>query len=210
MPDRPLIDISRPISESIAVWPGDTRFSRRTVMAIPDGCPCNVSTFTLSAHTGAHADAPSHFIHDAAAIDQVDLGAYVGRCRVIEVRDPVAVRLADIEGLDLRAEERLLFRTPFPLSHDTWRDDFTFVSIEVAERAARAGLRLLGIDTPSVDPMRSKTLDAHKTLLRGGVAILEGLDLSLAPAGVYELIALPLRVAGADASPVRAVLRPLA
>jgi len=204
-----IIDISRLISEETAVFPGDTPFSRNWVMAIADGCSCNTSTITLSAHTGAHADAPSHYVDGAATIDEVPLDQYVGRCRVIHARHPDAIRLDDIEGMDLAREERLLFRTPRAPADDTWQDDFTYLSVEVAERAAREGLRLIGIDTPSVDPSDSKTLDAHKALFSGGVSLLESIDLSAVDEGVYELIALPLRIARGDSSPVRAVLRSL-
>lgn len=204
-----LIDVSRLVSEETAVWPGDTPFSRKWVMAIEEGCACNTSTFTMSAHTGTHTDAPCHFDDDAASLEKVDLELYIGRCRVIHAGQADCIRPSDIDGLDLREEERLLFRTEPHLADDAWRDDFAYVSAEVAARAAAEGLKLIGIDTPSMDPMESKTMTAHKTLLSGGVAILEGLDLSGVPEGRYELIALPLRIARADSSPVRAVLRPL-
>jgi arylformamidase len=204
-----LIDISRTISETTAVWPGDTPFSRRYVMAIEEGSSCNTSTITMTTHIGAHTDAPHHYEAGAPTIDQVPLHKYIGPCRVVHARDPDAVRIADLEGIDLGREERLLFRTPGALADDAWRDDFPYLSVEVAAALAGAGVKLVGIDTPSVDPMDSKTLEAHKVLLTGGVAILEGICLDHVAAGRYELIALPLRIAGGDSSPVRAVLRPL-
>lgn len=204
-----IIDISRRIDENTAVWPGDTKFSRRWVMAIPDGCSCNTSTITLSAHTGAHTDAPSHFVHGADDIDQVPLEKYIGRCRVIHAKHRDAIKLDDLEGLDLKHEQRLLFKTPAAPADDQWDDDFAYVSPEVARKAAADGLTLIGIDTPSMDPMTSKTLDAHKALSEGGVAILESIDLTGVDEGVYELIALPLRIGGGDSSPVRAILRTL-
>jgi arylformamidase len=209
LPERPLIDISRTISETTAVWPGDSPFSRRWIMSIATGCSCNTSTITLSAHCGTHSDAPCHFVDGAKGIAEVDLGLYLGRCRVVHAKHLDCVRLSDIEGLDLRREERLLFRTPRPLKDDEWRDDFPYLSLGLARRAAAEGLKLIGIDTPSVDPMTSKTLEAHKALLQGGVAILESLDLGRVSEGLYELIALPLRIVGGDSSPVRAVLRSL-
>ena len=204
-----IIDISRLVSEETAVWPGDTAFSRTWVMSMADGCACNTSTITLSAHTGAHTDAPSHFVDDAPTLDQVDLGKYIGPCRVVHARHRDAIRLDDLEGLDLAAEERLLFRTPQPPTDDTWDDGFTYVSVEVARAAADGGLKLIGIDTPSMDPMKSKALDAHKALFEGDVAILESIDLSGVAEGRYELVALPLKISGADSSPVRAILRTL-
>ncbi len=202
------IDISRALQESIAVWPGDTRFARRHVMTIDGGCSCNVSTFTFSAHTGAHADAPSHFQPGAPSIDQVPVDAYIGPCRVVATRDPTAVRPSDLEGLDLRFEPRLLFKTPRPLADDEWRDDFAHLSVEAARILAQAKVKLVGLDTPSIDFMTSKTLEAHKILLTGGVAILESLDLRSVAPGFYDLVAPPLKIAGADAAPVRALLRP--
>ena len=209
MPDRDYIDISRRISEKTAVWPGDTPFSRRWVMSIADGAACNTSTITLSSHTGTHADAPLHFEEGAAGIDAVELGAYLGPCRVIHTRTRACVTTADLQDVVLERGMRLLLKTPEAPGDEEWKDDFAFISEEVAGALAKARLALVGIDTPSVDPMDSKTMDAHKILLAGGVAILESLDLSSVPEGNYELIALPLKIAGGDSSPVRAVLRPL-
>lgn len=209
MPERPLFDISRTISERTALFPGDTVFSRRSVMSQADGCSCNVATFTLSAHCGTHADAPRHFASAAPAIDGIDLSRYVGPCRVVHCRHEERVTLDDLAGLDLRTSERLLFRTRRYIPDHEWRDDFAYLGVDVAKACAGAGIKLVGIDTQSVDPRTSKTLDAHHALLSGGVAILENLDLSKIPEGRYELIALPLKIEGADAAPCRAVLRPL-
>lgn len=209
MPEPRIIDISRRIAEDSAVWPGDTVFSRRPVMQIAQGCSCNVSGYTLSAHTGSHADAPRHFVEGAADSAGCDLSSYLGPCLVVATASAECVQPGDLAGLDLAREQRLLFRTPRPPADHEWQNDFTFIHPDVARAAAAAGLRLIGIDTPSVDPMSSKTLDAHKALLAGSVAILENLDLSRVAPGRYELIALPLKIVGADASPVRAVLREL-
>jgi arylformamidase len=207
--ERRLYDISRAIREDTAVWPGDTPFTRQWVMRIDRGDSCNVSTVTHSVHCGTHADAPLHFDPRGAPIDQVDLSKYVGRCRVLTARSQDALRVPDLEGIDLRAEERLLVRGPDRLRDDQWKDDFFHCSIEAARHVASAGLRLLGLDSPSMDFMTSKELAAHKALVAGGVAILESLDLSKVPDGRYELIALPLRIVGSDGSLVRAVLRDL-
>jgi arylformamidase len=206
---RRLYDISRAVDERTAVWPGDTRFSRRAVMRIADGCSCNVSTVTLSLHTGTHADAPSHYIEGAPAAHEVDLAKYVGPCRVLTPKSKDRLNLEDLAGLDLRVEERLLVRSPAPLRDDEWRDDFFHCSAEAAERCAAVPLKLLGLESPSMDFMTSKELRAHKTLHRAGVAILESLDLSAVTDGRYELLAVPLKIVDADAAPVRAVLREL-
>ncbi len=209
MAERRIWDISRTVDETTAVWPGDTPFSRRWVMRIDSGCSCNVSTVTHTVHCGTHADAPLHFVAGAPAIDQVNLANYVGPCRVLTAQSRDCLRPADLAGLDLRAEERLLVRGPVALRDDEWRDDFFHCSVEAAQLVARGGLKLLGLDTPSMDFMSSKELDAHKALVSGGVAILENLDLSLVPDGRYEIIALPLKIAGSDGSLVRAILRDL-
>ena len=209
MADRRIWDVSRPIGESTAVFPGDTTFSRRWVMRLEDGCSCNVSTITTTVHVATHADAPLHFVKDGLPIDRVDLGPYLGPCRVISAQRADALRPEDLAGLDLRREERILVRAPQALRHDEWRTDFLHCSIDAAHALVQGGARLLGLDTPSMDHSTSKELAAHKVLAAGGVALLESLDLSAVPDGRYELIALPLRIAGSDASPVRAVLRSL-
>jgi arylformamidase len=207
MAERRIWDISRAIREDTAVWPGDTPFSRRWVMRIDQGDSCNVSTVTHSVHCGTHADAPLHFDARGVPIDQVDLAKYVGPCRVMTAKSRDCLRPSDLEGLDLRAAERLLVRGPEPLRDDQWKNDFFYCSVEAARLAAGSGLKLLGLDSPSMDFMTSKELEAHKTLIAGGVAILESLDLSGVPDGRYELIALPLKMVGGDGSLVRAVLR---
>jgi arylformamidase len=199
------VDVSRVVSGSTAVFPGDTPFSREYVMSIEGGDSCNTSTIRLSSHTGTHVDAPSHFVDGAPGVDQITVDTFVGRCRVVHVKEARCIRPADVKKLDMKKEERLLFRTPRAPGDDEWRDDFTYLSVDAAR--ALSGLRLVGIDTPSVDPKNSKTLEAHKILFENGVAILESLNLEGVPEGVYDLIALPLRIAGGEASPVRAVIR---
>jgi arylformamidase len=205
-----LYDISEPISPATAVWPGDTAFSAHWVMRIDGGCSCNVSTIRMSVHCGTHTDAPLHFLAGSAAIDQVALERYLGPCRVVDVvpqGQPPLVPAGAFAGLG--GVSRVLFRTR--REHDATRFDERFCALgqEAARAAVRHGCALVGIDTPSMDTFASKTMDAHKELLAGGVAILENLDLSRVPAGDYELIALPLRIRDGDASPVRAVLRTL-
>lgn len=203
-----IYDISRPVSEATAVWPGDTRFSREWVMRIDQGASCNVSTIRTTVHIGSHTDAPSHFIEGAPSIDAVDVSKYLGVCRVVHLAHPGPLNAADVEALDPR-DERLLIRTKPHIPDTEWDHHFAHCGVDAARILAERGWRLLGIDTPSMDFMESKELEAHKALLLGNVAILEGLDLEHVPEGRYELIALPLRLVGADASPVRAILRDL-
>ncbi|MCK6574692.1 arylformamidase [Myxococcota bacterium] len=205
-----LWDISPPLSSATAVWPGDTPFSIEGTWHKGPGCPVNVSRITMSTHTGAHADAPLHYEtggRDAAA---VSLQAYLGPCRVIYLSPGRArVEASDLDGRVDPASPRLLVRTTPRAVIDRFPATFPTVSPEAIDLLADAGGLLIGVDTPSLDPTDSKTLDAHHAVRRRGLAILEGLVLDDVPEGRYELIALPLRLVGADASPVRAVLRSL-
>ncbi len=202
-------DISQVLQEDTVVWPGDTPFSRKWVMRIEDGFACNVSTITMSVHCATHADAPFHFVPEGKTAAEVPLEAYIGFCRVVAIASEDCVRPADLEGLDLQAGDRLLFRTKRPCTATHWRDDFAYMSVEAAEILAAAGVRLVGLDTPSMDPMTSKTMAAHHVLCGAGIVLLENLDLSEVPPGRYELIALPLKIGGSDSAPVRAILRDL-
>jgi arylformamidase len=205
-----LYDISPLVDESIAVWPGDTPYSSRDLLRLEQGDSVHLSTLTLSCHTGAHADAPGHFVEGAPGIDAADLEVYLGPCRLVEVRPADRrVRPADLGHLDLADTPRLLLRTGRDGERTRTRfpDAFTSLTEELVEWLGRRGVRLIGLDSPSVDEFDSKDLPCHKGLFRHGIAILEGLCLDGVPEGAYELVALPLRLAGRDASPVRAVLR---
>lgn len=211
-------DISPSLDEKIAVWPGDTAFRRELVAEI--GVPASssgaswnltVSSIQTTVHVGAHADAPNHFISGAAGIDVVPLTPYRGLCQVLELVKARGSLIGpeDLAGISLRAP-RLLFKTgsfPDPQQFNT---DFVAFSAELIPWLEARGVILIGIDTPSIDPFSSKSLPTHHATRHGnGLSILEGLDLSQVRADLYELIALPLRLQGADASPVRATLWPL-
>lgn len=204
-----LIDISQTVQEDTVVWPGDTPFSREWVMTMEGGCSCNVSTIRMSVHCGTHSDAPYHFIEDGIRSADVSLEAYIGPCLVIEAGDEEAVRASDLDGVDFSRHRRFLFKTRRPCTATTWRDDFTYMGVDAAERLVEGGAMLVGLDTPSMDAMDSKTLDAHKVLCSGGLALLENLDLAHVEPGAYELIAPPIKVGGSDSAPVRAILRTL-
>ena len=205
-------DISEPIDEATATFPGDTPFSRRWVQRLEHGAACNVSAMTMSVHVGTHADAPLHFDAAGADIAAVDLRRYLGRCRVVDVRgagQPPLVPASALSPALLRGAERILLRTRDRHDHRVFDEGFTALGAAAARALIEAGIALVGIDTPSMDHATSKRLDGHRELLRGGVALLENLDLTGVPAGDYELIALPLRIVGGDSSPVRAILREL-
>ncbi len=202
-------DISPPVHAETPVWPGDTPYDFDLVAKIAEGSSVNVGRVVMSVHTGAHTDAPKHFSDAEADIASVPLQKYVGPCVVVDVRPaargvfpedlPAALdaQLADTPRLLLRTYEQRPARFDEQLAHAT---------PELADWLAARGVLLLGIDSDSMDAFESKELPAHHALLRNGIAILEGIDLSGVAPGPYELVALPLRLVGADASPVRAVL----
>ena len=209
-----LWDISPPVNAQSPVFPGDTTYSQVWGATIGPGCPVNVSAITLSPHTGAHADAPLHYESDAAAIGAVPLEPFLGPCRVIHA---IGVRpLVELEhlahalpphGAPLPA--RVLVRTYVDAPLAAFDPDCAAFAPATVEALADLGVTLVGIDTASVDPASSKTLDSHQVLRRRGLRVLENLVLDDVPEGDYELIALPLKLTSADASPVRAVLRAL-
>jgi arylformamidase len=204
-----IFDISPLVRESLAVWPGDTPPSREILMDLDRGDSVTLSTLRATVHLGAHADAPSHYGKDAPTIEARDLSLYVGRCQLVHVAIGRGELVRPDHLREAITEPRLLIRTSTFPDPDRFNEDFAALSPEFIDFCNRAGVRLIGIDTPSVDPFSSKTLPAHKTFLRHDMAILEGLVLAEIVPGLYELIALPLRLVGFDASPVRAILRTL-
>jgi arylformamidase len=211
MPDsRPLWDISPPVQVGSPVFPGDTPFGLEWAARIAPGCPVNVSTLTLSPHTGAHADAPLHYDDNGAAIGGVALLPYIGPCRVIHaIGVKPLVQWQDIQHALRELPPRVLVRTYARAPVDRWDDALAAYAPEVIERLADLGVLLVGVDTASIDPASSKSLESHQVIRRRGLRVLENLVLDEVPEGDYELIALPLKLMTACASPVRAVLRTL-
>ena len=208
-PDRRVWDLSPPVHAGSPVFPGDAEYRQQWAMTLGPGCPVNVATITLSPHTGAHADAPLHYDPAGAAPGTLDLAPYLGPCRVIHA---VGVRLVEwrhvghaIENLPPRVLVRTYDRAPV----DRWDPDLPAYAPETVERLADLGVQLIGIDSASIDPADSKTLASHQVIRRRNLRVLENLVLDDVPEGDYELIALPLKLVDADASPVRAVLREL-
>ncbi len=205
---RQIWDISPAVDEHAAVFPGDAAYSQKLHFALSPDCPVNVNTLTFSPHTGAHADAPMHYANGAAAIGAVDLLPYLGRCRVIHCLDcGLLVEPQHIAHALDDLPPRVLLRTSAVASQD-WAS-FTAVAPATLALLATKNIALVGIDTPSVDPATSQDLPSHHLLLKHDLRVLENLVLDDVPAGEYELIALPLRLVKADASPVRAILREL-
>jgi arylformamidase len=204
-----LIDISQVLHPALPGWPGEPGFGLRRHLAIEPGCPVNTAELTLSTHAGTHADAPLHY--DPAGLDSAAsaLDPYVGDCVVLDVRQSgVQVTPDDVDWAAIDAP-RVLFRTYERFPHEGWDSNSKAIAAEVIERLAGLRVVLVGTDSASLDPQDSKTMDAHHAIRRHDMRILEGLVLESVAPGRYELIALPLPIAGADASPVRAVLRTL-
>ena len=206
---KKLWDISPPIATDSPLFPGDTRYSQQWTAQIGPGCPVNLSAITLSPHIGAHADAPLHYGPGAPTIGQVDLAPYLGPCRVIHaIGCGPLVRPEHLAHAATDLPPRVLVRTCIK-APTHWSPEFSAFAPETIVWLAGLGVRLVGIDSQSVDPADSKTLDSHRLLLQHDLRVLENLVLDDVPAGDYELIALPLKLTTADASPVRAVLREL-
>jgi len=205
-----IYDISPLVDSDIAVWPGDTPYSAEDMLRIEDGESVHLSTIKLSCHTGAHADAPCHYAAGAPGIDAANLEQYLGPCVLLDVRPEIhAIGVADLGDLDLSGAPRVLFRTRENADRTVFPAPLTHLTVELIDWLAERECVLIGLDSPSVDAFDSKDLPCHKALLRHQIVNLECLALGGVAPGRYELIALPLRLAGRDASPVRAILRDL-
>lgn len=206
-----LYDISRLVSPQTCVWPGDRSYEALPQLRLSAGAAVNLVSLALSPHTGTHADAYWHYAAEGAQADTMPLDAYIGRARVVTVaRDSGPLDVADFAHVDLAGGERLLIHSPVSaLPETTWPAAFPYLSVALIGHLAGLDYRLIGLDSPSVDALESKDLPCHHALKQHGLVNLECLALAGVPDGDYELIALPLRLAGACASPVRAVLRPL-
>jgi arylformamidase len=199
-------DITPPITTGLAVWPGDTPPSREVLLDMARGDNLTLSTLRATVHLGAHADAPSHYGRDAPSIESRPLERYLGPCRVIHVNATPGRRIGADRIPDDLDTERLLIATGTYPDPENWNEGFAALEPDLVDTLHERGVRLVGVDTPSVDLFTSKDLPAHRRFLAHDMAILEGLVLKDVPEGDYELIALPLPLVGFDASPVRAVL----
>ncbi len=206
-----IYDITRTVSPELTVWPGDAAFSFVQTSAIESGGAVNLTTLTISPHTGTHMDAPWHYVAGGTHPAEVPLEPYIGRARVVTVnRERGGITPDDIAGADLEGVERLLLRTWASETPDTkWPVGYVSLTVELIDWLADSGVKLIGMDMPSVDAFENKALDVHKRIGARGLYILERVDLSGVPDDDYELIALPLKIADVCGSPVRAVLRTL-
>jgi arylformamidase len=209
-PTTRLWDISPPVHAATPVFPGDTPYQQQWSATLGPDCPVNVSRLTLSPHLGAHADAPLHYDSQGQAIGELSLAPYIGHCRVIHaIGCGALIEWQHLAHACDALPPRVLVRTytRMPVGH--WDPELAGFAPATVERLAALGVTLIGIDTASIDPAASKTLDSHQVIRRLNLRVLENLVLDDVPEGDYELIALPLKLMTADASPVRAVLRSL-
>lgn len=201
-----ILDISPLISERLGVFPGDVPYSRDVSLRIESGDHLDLSALHATLHLGAHADAPSHYARGGAGIDRRPLELYYGPCQVIEVRAGRDHRIASEDVVDDIVAPRILFKTGTFPDPDRFNEDFASLSPQLVDDLHARRVRLVGIDTPSIDPCHDPWLESHQAVHRHDMAILEGLVLAHVRPGLYTLVALPLRLEHADASPVRAVL----
>ena len=204
-----LVDISQTLRVGLPGWPGDVPFASAPTWSHGPNCPVAVSRYAASTHAGTHADAPLHYDPDGAAIDAVGLDAFVGPARVLDLRGRGPEITPDMVAAASGGPQRVLFRTYHGFPHHRWSDAFATLHADAIRVLAAQGVVLVGIDSPSIDPRKAKVLRAHEAARIAGMRLLEGLVLDDVEAGDYELIALPIRLGGLDAAPVRAVLRPL-
>lgn len=201
-----IVDISPTLSPRIAVWPGDVPFSRQIACSIAGGANIDLSSITTTVHVGAHTDAPNHYVGDGAGIAERPLERYFGPCEVIAVTVGRGERIRPHHLPGPVRAPRVLFHTGTFPDPDHFNTDFAALSPELVDALAAQGVGLVGIDTPSIDLCDDKVLHTHLAVARHDLAILEGIVLDHVEPGLYTLVALPLKLEGADASPVRAVL----
>ena len=212
-----IYDISVQISPGeTPTYPGDPGIEIEAWAAISRGDAANVTMLHFGAHTATHIDAPAHFIEGATGVTDLALATLIGEARVVEMRDDVyAIDSSDVAACELGRATRVLFKTRnsafWENPQGRFREDFTYLTPDAARALVRRGVRLVGIDYLSVEKFKSENFETHKTLLSNGVVIVEGLDLRGVPPGMYELMCLPLKIAGGsgDGAPARAVLRTL-
>lgn len=204
-----LIDITRPMRTGMPVWPGDTAFSYEVSCSISESSLVNVGKLMMSTHTGTHVDAPFHYDKNGRKIAELDLSIFIGKALVVTMENQEILTAEDFKDIQLKGVERLLIKTNSWQNHLEFPEKYTYISPCLAEMLGNSGVRLLGVDVPSVDHFESSNLITHHALYKNSIVILESLQLKNVTDGIYELFAAPLNLTEADGSPVRAVLRSL-
>jgi arylformamidase len=204
-----LLDVSVPLARGIVTYPGNPEFQFEPIKRIADGGSSNVSRLVLGTHTGTHVDAPKHFIDDGAGVDELPLDLLIGRARVLEINTRGPITADDLIAAGLREDLRVLFKTPNSALWNSpeFHTDYAHLSDTAARYLVDQGVKVVGIDYLSIEQFKKAGAPAHKTLLSNGVIIIEGLNLSEAEPGMYEMYCLPLRISGGDGAPARVVLK---
>lgn len=210
MAGKKWIDVTVPMREGMVHWPGDPAFRRRKIKDIAKGDSSTVSLVAMGVHTGTHVDAPRHFIRRAKGIDSISIGRLVGPARVIVIRNKKVITEKELRSHRIRKGQRVVFKTRN--SSRAWGNgrfvkDFVYLSHESARYLVKLGISTVGIDYLSVGGYKKDGALVHRTLLRGGVAVIEGLDLGAVRQGWYDLVCLPLKITGSDGAPARAIMR---
>lgn len=200
------IDITQTLESSIAHWPEDTPFSYEIPVTKADSGSVNIGKIETSTHIGTHIDAPFHFDDNGVRVDDLDINRYIGDATVIEVMDKALITEEVLKNFDIKGTI-LLIRTKEKANQEIFPETIPVLTEKAIEYIARIGIELFGIDVTSVDPIDSKTLDNHHKLYRNDIMIIENAVLEDVTAGYYDFVALPLKIKGADGSPVRAALR---
>lgn len=201
------IDITLPLRNTMAVWPGDPPFQFELAVTKEESGCVNIGQVKTGTHIGTHADAPFHFDREGKTIDQIDVNVYIGKALVIDLTNKGEVRREYLENIDFQGIPRVLFKLRKEIDVEKFPKEVPFIDPEVAPFLKEKGVILVGVDSPSVDPITSETLDAHHSLYQNGIHIIENLWLTKVEAGLYEFIGLPLKIEGGDGAPLRAVLR---
>jgi arylformamidase len=208
----PWIDVSVTLRTGMVSWPGDPPARIRHALDMERGDPCTVSLLEIGAHTGTHMDAPAHFVRGGIGIDAMPPDAAIGPARVIPIRDRKSIKADELEQHRIRGGERVLFKT-YNSSHcwdtDSFVEDFVYLSAKAGQYLAERQVRLVGVDYLSVGGFRADGVETHQALLRAGIWIIEGLNLKRVRPGRVQLVCLPLKVAGGDGAPARALVRPM-
>jgi arylformamidase len=204
-----LLDVSVPLVAGMPAYPGNPEFELQPVKRIADGGSSNVSRLVMGTHTGTHVDAPKHFIDDGLTVDGLPLDLLIGRARVVEIAKRGGIGAEDLAAAGLREDLRVLLKTSNSAlwNGGGFHQDYTYVTEEGARYLVGQGVKVIGVDYLSVEQYKKAGGPAHRALLSQGVVIIEGLNLSEAEPGMYEMYCLPLRVAGGDGAPARVILK---
>ena len=206
------MDISVPISDGMVTWPGDPPVRIFRLSDIDSGGDCTVSAMSMSVHTATHMDAPSHFTNLRHGIDKMPLSAVVGNARVIEIDDPVSIKVDELRACKIKRGERLLFKTRN--SRERWDrkpfdESYVFLTTEAALYLVDRGVLTIGVDYLSIGGYGGNMAEVHRIILTAKIWVIEGLDLSRTAPGLYEMVCLPIKIDNCDGAPARALLRPV-